>query len=146
MQLFNKIVGTAVQNLASHEQPIANPIHHNTQISNTQINRETQNLASLLFSTNNSNQHSSPYHNNAPALLSVFFLQHALWWRKSDIPHTVNSLRTAYILTSYISLLYTRISAHMHNILDISTMHKKASERGNPASRKRLSRHAGKPV
>ena len=38
-----------------------------------QINRETQDFASLLFSTNNFNQHSSPYHHNAPALLSPFF-------------------------------------------------------------------------
>ena len=45
-----------------------------------QINRETQDFASLLFSTNNFNQHSSPHHHNAPALLSVFFGVCILVW------------------------------------------------------------------
>ena len=45
-----------------------------------QINRETQNLASLLSSNTNFNQQSSPHHHNAPALLSPFFGVCILVW------------------------------------------------------------------
>ena len=68
------------QNIASHEQPIASLIHHKIPISNTQINRETQDFASLLFSNTNFNQQSSPHHHNAPALLPPFFGVCILVW------------------------------------------------------------------